>query len=175
MRRSSPARCRRFIIDGRLHQHARHGPTPASFPTRPMSVVVRRRAESALLFDPQHRRALYARRTNCYAPTGTWSFPAGTVSSRPLNCKPTRAIPPLSSAWKPACWCGTPTAPSMVSLTNGGRLQRRRFALYQFDRSHPHSHTGGVITQCGITPVPAIAYSATRRWPIMSLASTPVS
>jgi hypothetical protein len=39
-----------------------------------------------------------------YAPTGAWSFPAARFSSRPLNCKPTRAIPTPFSAWKPACW-----------------------------------------------------------------------
>ena len=67
-----------LIVDRRLRQHAGHGPgrQPDSLRAQ-RAVVVRRRAEGALLFRPQHRRAFHVRPTNCLRADHHLVFPGG--------------------------------------------------------------------------------------------------
>jgi hypothetical protein len=104
------------VADWRFRQHARYAPGRQLDSLRAQcAVVLRQRAEGALLLHPQHRRALHARRANRLRADRhlVVSRPA-RCSSRPLNCNQLEAIQPPCCAWKRACWCATPTARFMA-------------------------------------------------------------
>jgi hypothetical protein len=163
-----------IVVDGCLHQHPDMDPAASLIPYAPNVQLYSDNAQKVRYFSfpTPARLTRPANKSPTRRPTPGPSL-AGTVSSRLLNCSPIRAIPPRCSAWKPACWCGTPTAPSMASPTNGARQQRRRFADQQLTEAIPFQPGSGVYhATCGIIPAPAIVCSATLRWPIMCLGSS---
>jgi hypothetical protein len=159
-----------IVGDGGLLQHARHGSGRQPDPVcAQCAVVLRQRAESALLLGPQHRRAV-ARLPNKspYAPTNTWSFPSGTVFVKTFELQ-TNTSDPTSLLRLETRLLVRDTNGAVYGVTYKWRSDYSDADLLTTNLTEPSRFKprAACTPTCGIIPAPVIVCSATRPWPIM--------
>ena len=112
-----------IIVDRRFRRHALHDPgrRPDSWRAQQHCCGLTARKRVRYFSIPNAGASFMPAGQIAYAPTNTWSFPAGAVFVKTFELPTNQSDPASLSAWKRACWCATPTARSMGSLTNGGR------------------------------------------------------